>query len=90
MEADTIQRPYLPSREESARLQKMQADEIQPSRFLRLPGELRNRVYEYLLISSEEDVVTADTQMLRVCKQIYAEGWNFLYGDNTIKIECVY
>ena len=58
--------------------------------FLGLPGELRNQIYEYLLISTKENKVAAHPQILGVCKQTYEEGRDILYGDNVVNIEYVH
>ncbi|KAF2146492.1 uncharacterized protein K452DRAFT_354989 [Aplosporella prunicola CBS 121167] len=72
------------------------------SHFLRLPGELRNRIYELLLTSpyirirevSERDIrarsphkLTLTTGLLLVNRQISQESISFIYANNRFMIE---
>lgn len=64
---------------------------FQPFRFLELPGELRNAIYRYALVSpktfrvkilfAQTDSQT-DTALLRVSKQVYAETLKIFYSEN--------
>ena len=65
-------------------------DERQPKcLLLALPGELRNRIYDYCLI--EEDIwVTRDTKppgLLSACRRIREETRPIWFGDNTFKFD---
>ena len=61
------------------------ADDIRTVRFLELPPELRNKVYQELLVL--HDSFTAHPQILRTCKLINNEASSTLYGDNLIEIK---
>lgn len=65
-----------------------------PCGFLRLPYELRLRIYEDLLVA-DSTIHIADNrprftgrlepQLLRTCRQIHDEGADILYGSNTFE-----
>jgi hypothetical protein len=62
------------------------------SRFTsKLPGELRNKIYRYALVSQDIDPLTAEgkgrTSLLRVNRQIRAEAITFYYGENSFATE---
>lgn len=56
----------------------------------RLPGELRNRIYRYVLLRNGPFTVTAtgiqEPPLLSVCKQIRQEGILIFYGENEIHV----
>lgn len=60
------------------------------SPFLRLPTELRNRIYELLLISPDppqlpggrKNYFSSSPQILCTCRQICVEATGILYGEN--------
>ncbi|CAK3799634.1 Hypothetical predicted protein [Lecanosticta acicola] len=56
-------------------------DQSTTSPFLALPAELRCQIYEHLLLQGRGHPIGAN--ILRTCKQIYAEGMPMLYGENT-------
>jgi hypothetical protein len=53
-------------------------------RFFDLPPELRNQVYDYLLIVPETPQARRFPQILRTCKQARAEGESILYHDSHV------
>lgn len=59
-----------------------------PCHLLKLPGEMRNRIYEYALISPNKIQVTPtgyniNSGLLGTCKEIRAEAHGIFYADNT-------
>ncbi|SMY24685.1 unnamed protein product [Zymoseptoria tritici ST99CH_1A5] len=61
-----------------------QADSCRTFRFLDLPPEMKNLIYEELLVL--QDSYTCFPEILGTCRQIFKEGSNILYGDNEIGI----
>ncbi|CAK4002610.1 Hypothetical predicted protein [Lecanosticta acicola] len=64
-----------------------------PFRFLDLAPELRNSIYEFLLVrdpDDEDEDATAHPALLRTCKQIYAEGKGILYAESVLQIESTF
>lgn len=60
------------------------------SPFLALAGEIRNRIYRYVLVSSQPFAVQLqfaplDTALLRVNKQIHAEASSIFYHENAFR-----
>jgi hypothetical protein len=63
------------------------ADKSRPfHRFLDLPREIRNMIYEYSL-KVLPGQTTCHPQILATCKQINREASGFLYDDNVTTIE---
>ncbi|KAK5692980.1 hypothetical protein LTR97_010456 [Elasticomyces elasticus] len=58
--------------------------------FFKLPAELRNRVYEHVLLFKHEEFILAKRQppppILRTCSQIRSEGSIMYYGSNVFVI----
>ena len=59
--------------------------------FLALPGELRNRIYQYSIVRSKPFAVklqfsSRDTALLQVNRQIYREASTIFYSENTFKL----
>ncbi len=82
----------LPSIEQQhERLQPHAAREMPAqSPLLALAGELRNRIYQYALVTSQPFAVQLqfaplDTALLRVNKQIHAEASSIFYHENTFR-----
>ncbi|KAF2174002.1 hypothetical protein M409DRAFT_48899 [Zasmidium cellare ATCC 36951] len=57
-----------------------------PFRFIDLPPEMRNRVYEESLLHDRENGHLATLGLLTVCKQIYAEAKGIFYGLSTFTV----
>ena len=60
------------------------------SLFLALPGEIRNRIYRYALVTSQPFAVQLqfaplDTALLRVNKEVYAEASSIFYHENAFR-----
>ena len=56
--------------------------------FLQLPLELREEIYQYILLGTQREDALAcdiDDQILRTCKQIYAEARPYLYKLNVFE-----
>lgn len=58
--------------------------------FLKLPAEMRNRIYRYSLVFEKPFTVKFrsgpfDTGLLMVCKQIYAEAEPIFYKENAFR-----
>ena len=63
----------------------------QNSPLLKLPAELRNKVYRSILIADDEININmrdiqAYTRILNVCTQIRTEASEIFYGENTFRI----
>ncbi|KAK4549846.1 hypothetical protein LTR36_005147 [Oleoguttula mirabilis] len=60
------------------------------SRFLELPGELRNRIYRLALLSDNAIPVTAqhfqEPDLLHACKQVRREAMSIFYGENEFDV----
>lgn len=61
-----------------------------PFPFLSLPGEIRNNIYRYALVSPKPYTVKlqfppSDTGLLRANKQIYSEASTIFYHENTFR-----
>ncbi|KAA6416012.1 MAG: hypothetical protein FRX48_00731 [Lasallia pustulata] len=54
--------------------------------FLSLPGEIRNIIYEHLLIGGRDATANPHTQILRTCKQVNHEATGILYAENVFKL----
>ncbi|KAK5738924.1 hypothetical protein LTR17_005650 [Elasticomyces elasticus] len=56
----------------------------------KIPGELRNRIYEYVLVSRYAIPISAEgpgePSLLRVCKGIRAEARSIYYGTNDFRL----
>lgn len=63
------------------------ADREATFRFMDLPAEMRNEVYEYLLVlpGGNPDCNNCDTSILQTCKEIYDEAKSILYEENTVE-----
>lgn len=62
----------------------------QSFRFLSLPGEIRNNIYRYALVSPKTYTVKlqfppSDTALLRVNRQIYCEASSIFYHENCFR-----
>ena len=64
---------------------------IRPCTFLALPGEVRNRIYQFALVTARPFAVQLqwtrplDTALLRVNKQIFEEASGIFYVENTFR-----
>ena len=64
---------------------------IPPCTFLALPGEIRNRIYRFALVTARPFAVQLqwnrplDTALLRVNKQIFDEASGIFYAENTFR-----
>ncbi|KAK3617716.1 hypothetical protein LTR56_025093 [Elasticomyces elasticus] len=63
------------------------------SRLLDLPPELRNAIYEYVLVLEQPIIITKTSKwtqlgLLRVCKQIRHEAASLYYNANKFRIDC--
>lgn len=61
------------------------------SRLTKLPAELRNQVYRYVVVSEEAINITrppirAHTALLQVCKQMRTEATKMFYSENTFRV----
>ncbi|KAK3704634.1 hypothetical protein LTR37_013733 [Vermiconidia calcicola] len=67
--------------------------DLQQSPILRLPGEVRNTIYRLCLTGSTpvdvERPMLVRTALLRVCKQIRAEGEGIFYGENSFRVKYI-
>lgn len=72
------------------------------SRFLQLPGEIRNQIYSYIIYSELEVVTVANCikaehlgasalnlPIFRVCRQVRMEALSYLCATKVIRILCV-
>ncbi len=66
--------------------------ELQPNcRFLALPGEIRNRIYRFALVTVKPFAIQLqwnrplDTALLRVNKQVFDEASGIFYTENTFR-----
>ncbi|KAF2495621.1 hypothetical protein BU16DRAFT_394462 [Lophium mytilinum] len=60
--------------------------------FLKLPPELRNKIYKLLFVSQSElrfnnPQFSLSSAFLRTCKQVHDEGRSILYGEGTFVFE---
>lgn len=78
--------PSLPFKAEYIKI-LVKADRDATFRFMDLPAEMRNEIYEYLLIfpGGEPGRNSCHTSILRTCKEIYGEAKSILYEGNTVK-----
>lgn len=78
--------PSLPFKAEYIKI-LVKADRDATFRFMDLPAEMRNEIYEYLLILPGGEPVrnNCHTSILRTCKEIYGEARSILYEGNTVK-----
>ena len=59
--------------------------------FLALPGELRNRIYQFALVAAKPFAVRLqwnrppDAALLRVNRQIFDEASGYFYAENTFR-----
>jgi hypothetical protein len=64
-----------------------------PTGLLKLPGEIRDRIYKLVLTKNnavnfnKRENFEHSAQFLRVCKQVAKEGARFLYGSNAFHFE---
>ena len=62
---------------------------VAPSPLLELPGELRNRIYGYVLV---DDIIKLDStghtepELLHTCKQVRKEAIRIYYAENRFEI----
>jgi hypothetical protein len=71
--------------------------DIRPFRFLDLPGELRNNVYEYMLCSFDDGTPQAgvikpvnhsvNTAILRTSSQVHRETYDIIVSNQFVMIE---
>lgn len=73
---------------DSNRIKDATPERRRPSPFLDLPGELRNQIYDELLISHDRDPtrVRCYPQILATCRRIHQEASGILYGSNDVQI----
>lgn len=56
-------------------------------RFMNLAPELRNRIYEYALVQNRFEDQTANTALLRVCKQVQQEATGIFWSQTTFCVK---
>ena len=75
----------------SALIEQSARQSIRPCTFLALPGEIRNRIYQFALVTARPFAVQLqwsrplDTALLRVNRQILDEASGIFYAENTFR-----